>query len=100
VAYVSAEVAAKESGSPFFEGVPILAVEILSPSDKQEGIDEKVALSLDFGVAIVWVVNPVFRTVCVYRPGEPPVRFNESQEIAAEPHLPGCRAEVAKFFWI
>jgi Uma2 family endonuclease len=98
VAYVSAEIAAKEPGLAFFEGPPVLAVEILSPSDKQEEIDEKVALYLELGVAIVWVVNPVFRTVSVYRPGELPVLFNESQVITAEPHLPGFRAEVAKFF--
>ena len=100
VAYVSAEIAAKEPGSPYFEGPPVLAVEILSPSDKQEEIDEKVGLYLELGVAIVWVVNPIFRTVCVYRPGELPVLFNESQEIAAEPYLPGFRASVAKFFRI
>jgi Uma2 family endonuclease len=66
VAYVSAEVAAREPNAMYFEGPPVLAVEILSPSDKQEEIDEKVEveLYLETGVAVVWVVNPRFKTVC------------------------------------
>ena len=58
VAYVSAEVALVNPEFVFFEGPPVLAVEILPPSDVQEKIDEKIALYLETGVALVWVVNP------------------------------------------
>lgn len=99
VAYVSAAVAAATpEGASFFEGPPVLAVEILSPSDKQEDIDDKVALYLETGVLLVWVVNTRFRTVCVYRPGAAPELFNQTHELTAEPHLPGFRVAVAKFF--
>ena len=98
VAYVSAEVAALQPEAMFFEGPPVLAVEILSPSDKQEEIDEKVALYLETEVAVVWVVNPRFKTICVYRPGVDPEMFSERQELAAEPHLPGFRIAVARLF--
>jgi len=99
VAYVSAEViAATPATSAFFEGPPVLAVEILSPSDTQEDIDDKVALYLELGVAIVWVLNPRFQTVIVHRPDAEPELFNALQELTAEPHLPGLRVPVAKFF--
>jgi Uma2 family endonuclease len=99
VAYVSAEVAsATPKKVAFFEGPPVLAVEILSPSDRQEEIDDKVALYLETGVLLVWVVSPRFRTVCVYRPGAAPELFNETHELTAEPHLPGFRVAVAKLF--
>jgi Uma2 family endonuclease len=98
VAYVSAEVAAREPDAAYFEGPPVLAVEILSPSDTQEDIDEKVELYLETGVAIVWVVNPRFRTVTVYRPGADPAMFSGSQELTAEPHLPGFRVTVDRLF--
>jgi len=98
VAFVSAEVAANEPDAPYFEGAPVLAVEILSPSDKQEEIDEKVELYLEMGVAIVWVVNPRFRTVVVFRAHAAPEMFNEHQELSAEPHLPGFRISVARLF--
>jgi Uma2 family endonuclease len=58
VAYVSPEIAAAEPDAPYFEGPPILAAEILSPSDTQEEIDEKIRLYLETSVAIVWVVHP------------------------------------------
>lgn len=98
VAYVSAEVAAIEPDVMYFEGPPVLAVEILSPSDKQEEIDEKVELYLETGVAVVWVVNPRFKTVCVYRPGADPELFSQRHELAAEPHLPGFRVKLASLF--
>ncbi len=101
VAYVSAEVVgATPATSAFYEGPPVLAVEILSPSDTQEGIDEKVSLYLKLGVAIVWVVSPRFRTVVVHRPDAEPELFNALQELTAEPHLPGLRIPVAKLFGV
>jgi Uma2 family endonuclease len=98
VAYVSAEVAAFEPDAEYFEGPPVLAVEILSPSDKQEEIDEKVELYLETGVAVVWVVHPRFRTITVYRPDAAPTMFSGSQELTAEPHLPAFRISVARLF--
>ena len=98
MAYVSAEVASLNANAAFFEGPPILAVEILSPSDTQEKIDEKIALYLETGVAVVWVVNPRFRTVTVFRPDAPPALFNDQQELEGGAHLPGFRVEVAKLF--
>jgi Uma2 family endonuclease len=43
VAYVSPEIVAISPNAVFFEGPSVLAVEVLSPSDSQEDIDEKVA---------------------------------------------------------
>jgi Uma2 family endonuclease len=98
VAYLSAEVFERARESAYFEGAPILAAEVLSPSDQQEDIDEKVQLYLESGVAIVWVINPIFRTVTVYRQDAEPELFNVLQELSAEPHLPGFRVAVVKLF--
>lgn len=99
VAYVSAEVvAATPDSAAFFEGVPVLAVEILSPSDTQERIDEKITLYAEVGVPLIWLVDPRLRTVLVLRPDAEPELFNVLQDLTAEPHLPGFRAPVAQFF--
>lgn len=99
VAYVSAEVvAATPDDNAFFEGPPVLAVEILSPSDTTEEVDEKIELYLETGVAIVWVIQPRFRTVTVYSPDAEPRLYNATQELTAEPHLPGFRVPVAHLF--
>src|SRR5206468_3660091 len=62
------------------DALPILAVEILSPSDTQEDITDKVADYLAAGIPLVWVLEPVFRTVCVYQPGKEPELITSSQE--------------------
>ncbi len=97
--YISAELAAQEpEHTSLIDGVPVLAVEILSPSDTQEDIEEKVDLLLKAGVALVWLIDPHDQTVPVYRPNEPPVLFIITQELTGEPHLPGFRVPVAKIF--
>ena len=99
VAYVSSELRTKTpKGRKLIEGVPVLAVEILSPSDVHSDITEKVQEYLDVGVAIVWVVDPDFETVAVYRSDAEPVSFNRQQELTAEPQLPGFRVRVAELF--
>ncbi|MFO0890433.1 MAG: Uma2 family endonuclease [Isosphaeraceae bacterium] len=98
VAYVSPEVAAVAPEATYFEGPPVLAVEILSPSDRQGDIDEKILLYLETGVAVVWIVHPRFRTVTVYRPDAEPTMVSGRQELTAEPHLPGLRIPLRDLF--
>ena len=98
VAYVSAAMAAGlDRNMRFYDGPPILAVEILSPSDKHVKIVEKVELYLEVGTT-VWVVDPDFRTIRVHRPGRAVEFFNDQQDIPGDPELPGFRVAVAQFF--
>jgi Uma2 family endonuclease len=73
-------------------------VEIWSPSDRQKDVLEKVQDYLDAGVPLVWLVETVFKTVTVYKPGAAPQMFAVEQELTAEPHLPGFRAMVGEMF--
>jgi len=99
VAYISAETARANPEDAFIiDGIPVLAVEVLSPSDQQEDVLDKVRNYLDAGVPIVWIVEPVFKTVTVYRPGEDPQLFSSKQDMTAEPHLPGFRVRVIELF--
>jgi Uma2 family endonuclease len=99
VAYISAQTAKANPDDAFIiDGIPVLAVEILSPSDKQEDVLEKVQDYLDAGVPLVWLAEPVFRTITVYRPDTEPQMFTSKQELTAEPHLPGFRAAVSAMF--
>ncbi|HEY2157817.1 MAG TPA: Uma2 family endonuclease [Isosphaeraceae bacterium] len=99
IAYVSPELAAATPESQaVFLGAPVLAAEVLSPSDKQEDVDDKVAAYLDAGVHHVWVVQPRFRTVTAYRPDSEQRLYTIRDDIDAEPHLPGFRAAVATIF--
>lgn len=98
VAYASAElVAATDPKLPFYEGPPVLAVEILSPKDRHDEVVEKVRAYLEAGT-VVWVVDPDFRIVRVHRPGDEIECVNATQTISGDPYLPGFRARVAEFF--
>ena len=100
VAYTSAESVAtwkRNRKRSYFEGPPILAVEILSPSDTHARVSEKVATYLDVGT-VVWVVDPDLKTVIVYRPGASVQIFGEADELVADPYLPGFRVAVARIF--
>jgi Uma2 family endonuclease len=99
VAYIGPDLAARTNrDASFVDGPPVLAVEILSPTDTVEGIAEKTHAYLDSGVPLVWEVNPFNEVVTVFRPGLPPEAFNVTQELTAEPHLPGLRIPVAEIF--
>jgi Uma2 family endonuclease len=99
VAYVSADVAGRDAAdTTLIDGPPVLAVEIPSPSDRIEEIDEKTDAYLGAGVAIIWVIDPHDRTVTIYRPGHRTETFNDDQELEGDPHLPGFRVKVADLF--
>jgi Uma2 family endonuclease len=99
IAYVGPELAAQQSEeTTLIDGVPILAVEILSPSDTQEAIHEKVDDYLSAGVRLVWVVNPHDRTVRVYQPDAESQLLNIIQELSGDPHLPRFCTPVARIF--
>jgi Uma2 family endonuclease len=98
VAYFAAADVATAFDAALVDAVPVLAVEILSPSDRQEDILDKVEDYLAAGVKQVWVVEPVFRTVTVYRPGAEPAFYTASQRLAGDPDLPGFSVAVGEFF--
>jgi Uma2 family endonuclease len=98
VAFASPElIAATEDRQKIFDGPPILAVEILSPSDTHEDVIEKIRLYHEMGV-VVWEVDPDLRVVHVHRPGREPEMFTRSQELTTEPELPGFHVPVARIF--
>lgn len=46
--------------------VPDLAIEVLSPDNTAQEMDEKIQIYLRAGVRLVWIVNPKRRSVTVY----------------------------------
>ncbi|SRR5579871_832638 len=80
------------------DGVPTLAVEILSPNDTIEEIHERIRVYQSAGVPLVWVLNPYDRIVMVYRLNAEPESFNVHEELSGEPELSGFCVPVARLF--
>ena len=50
------------------------------------------------GVAMVWLVNPIRRSVAVYTPEDGPRLLEERQTLTGGDVLPGLKCKVADFF--
>lgn len=77
---------------------PDLAVEVISPNDMYEGVEEKLADYFDAGVPLIWVVTPKTRTVLVYRSDGTARRLRDTDELTADPVIPGFRVLIADLF--
>ena len=82
----------------FGDFVPDLAVEVLSPSDAQREVADKIGEYLQCGVPIVWLVDPDSKSVTVFRSLTDVRRLESSDTISAEPVLPGFSCRVSQFF--
>jgi Uma2 family endonuclease len=82
----------------FYDGPPVLAVEVLSPSDTLDIIHARIRRFLAAGVTHVWMADPDFMTLTVYRSQAAPVMYSAEQEFEGGDDLPGFRATVAALF--
>lgn len=99
VAYVPPDVAIQQTDSTtMIAGVPALIVEIVSPSNQAEDAAEKIDAYLAAGVPLVWEIDPRWRTVRIFRPGDEPTLVNARQELTGSDVLPGFLVPVARLF--
>lgn len=85
----------------FVEGTPDLAVEVVSPRDKQRELLEKVGQYLDAACPRVWVVRPRNQTVTVYRPDGTATTFRAGNLLTSDEAgfpVPGFSLPVADIF--
>ncbi|MEX0715111.1 MAG: Uma2 family endonuclease [Planctomycetaceae bacterium] len=77
---------------------PLVAVEVLSPSDRFGKVVERVNRFLTAGIRLVWVVDPDARNVTVNRAGRKPLVIGEHGRIVGDELLPDFDVPVADFF--
>jgi Uma2 family endonuclease len=88
-----------ELPSGFLEGAPDLAVEVLSPGNTVEEIDEKIAEYFANGARLVWVISPTQHYILVYRCAQEPDRLLKSADaLDGEDVVPGFTLPVADLF--
>lgn len=78
--------------------VPDLAVEVVSPNDLADDVEDKRVEWLEAGARLVWVVHPVRRTVHVHTADGASRVFGPADELTADPVLPDFRCPVADLF--
>ena len=99
VAFISRErLANAETLEKFFPFAPDLAVEVLSPGNTVQEIDEKIALYFSAGSRLVWVFKPKQNTVAVYRSPFDVRILGEQGTLDGGDVLPGFSLELSKLF--
>lgn len=80
------------------EPIPAFVVELISPNDRADNIEEKVLEYFAAGVQVVWHVFPVLRMVRVFTSAKTATTFFEEESFNAAPALPDLHLTVAELF--
>lgn len=98
-AYVRAEkVPPADQQDGFWEVVPDLVVEVISPSDTVRYVVDKVAAYLDAGVAVVIKLDPKRRSASVHTADGVTRTLRESDTLEVPDILPGFSLPVSEIF--
>ncbi len=81
-----------------FSVAPDLAIEIVSPTDKQYDVTEKALAYLKSGTQLVWVIEPVAKTVMVYRSETDFTLLTCEDTLTGEDVVEGFTCPVAQLF--
>ncbi len=102
VAFVSYQRWAKNRQIPVtgnaWDVVPDLAVEVVSPTDKADDIEEKIAEYFQAGVQLVWVVFPQFKKIHVYSSPTRISMLSKGETLDGGLVVPGFRLPLTELF--
>mgnify|MGYP000577924178 CR=1 FL=1 len=99
VSFIAAErVADGLPADGYWEGVPDLAVEILSAEDRPGATADKVLEYLGGGAQAVWIVQPRTRALVVHLQGARIHALQEEDVLDGAPVLPGFHLPLTRLF--
>jgi Uma2 family endonuclease len=80
---------------------PDIHIEIVSPEQSVRKCREKLVFSTNNGCPLGWLIDPIRKTVHVFRPGQRAKQVPADGVLAGDPVLPGYRLPVAELFgWL
>ncbi len=82
----------------YFAEAPALVWEVVSPRDTVSDVADKMRRWLRFGVELAWVVDPIGRTLTVYRAADDIRVLTEKDVLSGEAVVPGFECKVAELF--
>jgi Uma2 family endonuclease len=88
------EALSAEEREKFLPLCPDFVIELRSPSDRLEVLQEKMVEYLDNGARLGWLIDARQKRVYVYRPGAPVRRLDDPEKVSGEGVLPGFELEM------
>lgn len=98
IAYFTTGPRFAESDKPYSDAVPVLSVLLLSTPDRREQWAGVTRELLEFGVRLLWTIDPAAGAVTVVRPDEPPVVLADDEVLSGSGELPDFRMPVRELF--
>jgi Uncharacterized protein conserved in cyanobacteria len=99
VSFVRANRLPAEGVAPgFLKLAPDLVVEVISPSETASELEEKLDDYRACGTQLIWVIDPVRRTVMIIDRDAPPRWVREGERLDGGAVLPGFSCEVAELY--
>ena len=77
---------------------PDLAVEVVSPTDVLNRVEEKAFAYLEAGTQLVWVIKPRSKTVTIYRSETDITLLTRNDTLTGEEVVEGFSCQVAELF--
>lgn len=85
-------------GTRLFEFAPDLAIEVLSPSERASELEEKLHDYTIAGTALIWVADPVRRTMMVVSADAPVRWLSEGDTLEGGTAIPGFSCPLGEVF--
>jgi Uma2 family endonuclease len=86
---------AKKSGERFPVFAPEFVIEVRSPDDRIRGLREKMAEYIANGVELAWLIDPLERSVTIYRAGRAPEVLEDPATVEGEGPVAGFVLNLA-----
>lgn len=90
---------AQKPGERFPVFAPEFVVELRSPDDKLRSLREKMQAYIDSGVELAWLLDPIERTVSIYRPGRAPEILQNPARVPGEGPVAGFVLDLSRIFF-
>lgn len=78
--------------------VPPFVIEIRSPSDRKKDLHEKMLAYLRNGVELGWLIDPLSRTVRIYRQGEEFIELEDPPRVEGEGPVAGFVLDLKQIY--
>ncbi|MGI9167046.1 MAG: Uma2 family endonuclease [Pyrinomonadaceae bacterium] len=88
----------KEQQDGFAPIAPDFLIELLSPSDSWNLLQQKMLDYLDNGVRLAWLIDPEQRRVYIYRPDQPVEILENPATVSADSLLPGFDLDLQEIY--
>ena len=100
VAFISHERMAQVQSESYLDVAPELIVEILSPRDRWNEVNDIIAEYFEIGVQIVWIADPKRKQIHVYQAVTEVEILKAEDIISGREVLPGFSVVVAELFGV